>query len=263
VDLHASGKAGARALRACWTDVFAEQKGRVVNYYPFHLGDYAAHTGHLEPMEDLAYRRLVDVYYMREGPLPADIQATAKLVRMRSCADDVESVLREFFVLTDAGWSHKRCNEEIEKMQSKQAQAREAAQRSVNARKAAAERALAKQATGVERTLVVSPTDVQLPTPTPTPTPTPIEEQKKEHTDPGGPLLGFESDPVKEIFDLGVNILTRAGHPERSARTLVGRLRKLKTDTEAAAILVAAKATTDPAAYIVAACTPKTREVAY
>lgn len=33
-----------------------------------------------------------------------DIQATAKLVRMRSMAADVESVLREFFVPTEAGW---------------------------------------------------------------------------------------------------------------------------------------------------------------
>ena len=49
-----------------------------VNYYPFNLGDYAAHTGHLEPMEDLAYRRLLDVYYMREEALPSDIQYTAK-----------------------------------------------------------------------------------------------------------------------------------------------------------------------------------------
>ena len=50
-----------------------------MNYFPFHVGDYSAHTGHLEPMEDLAYRRLLDQYYLREGPLPADIQATAKL----------------------------------------------------------------------------------------------------------------------------------------------------------------------------------------
>jgi len=61
-----------------------------MNYYPFHVGDYASHTAHLEPMEDLAYRRLLDLYYLRETPLPADIQSTAKLVRMRSCAADVE-----------------------------------------------------------------------------------------------------------------------------------------------------------------------------
>lgn len=76
-----------------------------------------------------------------------------------------------------------------------------------------------------------------------------------------GPSHAAESDPVKEIFDLGVSILTRSGHPERSARTLIGRLRKLRTDEEAASILVAAKATTDPAAYIVKATQPKPRRV--
>jgi uncharacterized protein YdaU (DUF1376 family) len=154
-----------------------------VNYYPFNVGDYAAHTAHLEPMEDLAYRRLLDQYYLREGPLPADIQATAKLVRMRSMAADVESVLREFFTLTEAGWTHKRCDLEIERMQDKQAKARASAQASVSVRQAkqqaAVERSLASAQADVERTLPVSSTDVELPTPTPTPTPTPIEEKTK------------------------------------------------------------------------------------
>ena len=147
-----------------------------MNYYPFHLGDYAAHTGHLEPMEDLAYRRLLDVYYMREGALPADIQVTAKLVRLRSCAADVKSVLNEFFVLTEDGWRHQRCEREIEKMQDKQAKARASAQASVNSRRAKAERTLDESPTDVERSLVVSQTDVELPTPTPTPTPNNKEE---------------------------------------------------------------------------------------
>ena len=147
--------------------------GDRLNYYPFNVGDYAAHTAHLEPMEDLAYRRLLDQYYLREGPLPADIQATAKLVRMRSMAADVESVLREFFTLTDDGWRHSRCDSEVEKMQDKQAKARASAAVSVSVRqanqRAAAERALMSAQANAERTLPDSPTDVELPTPTPTP----------------------------------------------------------------------------------------------
>ena len=142
-----------------------------MNYYPFHVGDYAAHTGHLEPMEDLAYRRLLDVYYLREGPLPADIQVTAKLVRMRSMVEDVESVLREFFQLTEAGWMHIRCEHEIEHMQDKQAKAKASAAASVKARQAFAEKKNNGRATGVKE----KATDVELPTPTPTPTPTPIK----------------------------------------------------------------------------------------
>ena len=86
-------------------------------------------------------------------------------------AGDVEAVLGEFFVLTDEGWTHTRCDEEIEKMQDKQAKARKSAQASVNARRANVERSLQEQSTGVERSLDKSVTDVELPTPTPTPTP--------------------------------------------------------------------------------------------
>jgi uncharacterized protein YdaU (DUF1376 family) len=154
--------------------------GDSVNYYPFNVGDYAAHTAHLEPMEDLAYRRLLDQYYLREGPLPADIQATAKLVRMRSMAADVESVLREFFTLTEDGWRHSRCDAEVEKMQDKQAKARASGIASANARlkaqQEAAERALQSAQADAQRSLPAEPTDVQLPTPTPTPIP---EEKTK------------------------------------------------------------------------------------
>lgn len=152
-----------------------------MNYYPFHVGDYSAHTGHLEPMEDLAYRRLLDQYYLREGPLPADIEVTAKLIRMRSQKADVESVLREFFVLEDSGWTHARCDSEIERMRDKQAKAKASGIASANARakarSATVERTLDQKATDVERTLPNSATEVQLPTPTPTPTP---EEKKGE-----------------------------------------------------------------------------------
>ena len=91
-----------------------------MNYFPFHIGDYAAHTGHLEPMEDLAYRRLLDLYYLRESPIPLDVQTTAKLIRMRSMAADVEAVLKEFFIVTNEGWAHTRVDAELSKMREKQ-----------------------------------------------------------------------------------------------------------------------------------------------
>lgn len=92
-----------------------------MNYYPFHLGDYASHTGHLEPMEDLAYRRMLDAYYLRETPLPPSVPEVARLIRMRQNVTEVEAVLNEFFLLTSEGWRHSRCDEEIAKMQDKQA----------------------------------------------------------------------------------------------------------------------------------------------
>ena len=41
-------------------------------WYKFHLGDYITHTLHLSDAEDLAYRRLLDLYYMSEAPIPLE-----------------------------------------------------------------------------------------------------------------------------------------------------------------------------------------------
>lgn len=149
-----------------------------MNYYPFHVGDYAAHTAHLEPMEDLAYRRMLDVYYLREGALPADVADVARLIRMRSNLAEVDAVLSEFFVMTPDGWRHARCDAELERMQDKQAKARDAAKSSVRARQAAsAQRAINERSTDAQRTLSVRSTDVELPTPTPIPTPKEPEQK--------------------------------------------------------------------------------------
>jgi uncharacterized protein YdaU (DUF1376 family) len=122
-------------------------------------------------MEDLAYRRLLDAYYLRESQLPPDHVEVARLIRMRHHTTEVETVLKEFFLLTDKGWSHARCDEEILKMQDKQAKARASAQASVTARKAKANPMLNDGQADTERTLNERSADVELPTPIPTPTP--------------------------------------------------------------------------------------------
>jgi len=142
-----------------------------MNYYPFHLGDYASHTGHLDPMEDLAYRRMLDAYYLREGQLPKDVTEIARLVRLRDDAATIRDVLNEFFEQTPEGWRHVRCDEEILKMQDKQAKARASAYASVSARKAKAQHPHNESTANAQRTFNERSTDVQLPTPTPTPTP--------------------------------------------------------------------------------------------
>ncbi len=112
-----------------------------MNFYPFHIGDYLAHTAHLEPLEDLAYRRMIDLYYLREGPLPRATEEVAKLIRMRGQVETVNAVLSEFFTVTESGWSHTRCDYEISEAQSKRTKAKEsAAQRWESERKASAMR---------------------------------------------------------------------------------------------------------------------------
>ena len=134
-----------------------------MNYYPFHIGDYSSHTGHLDPMEDIAYRRLLDAYYLSEGPLPADVERCARLARMRDHAAIVRDVLNEFFVLTGDGWRHARCDAEIERKQEKTDKARASASLSVRARSAKAQQHLSERLANAERTLSERSTDVVLP----------------------------------------------------------------------------------------------------
>jgi uncharacterized protein YdaU (DUF1376 family) len=86
-----------------------------VNYFEFHIGDYAAATQHLSDEEDLVYRRLLDAYYRDERPIPSDLRLACRLARARTDAmrEAVEVVLREFFVLAEDGWRSKRADEVI------------------------------------------------------------------------------------------------------------------------------------------------------
>lgn len=98
-----------------------------MHYYQFNIGDYHSHTMHLEPFEDLAYRRLLDWYYLHEKPVPLDIEDIAKNIRMRSHNDCIAYVLRQFFVETKDGWIHHRCDAEIAKTGDKSRKASESA----------------------------------------------------------------------------------------------------------------------------------------
>lgn len=80
-------------------------------WYKFHIGDYISHTMHLDDAEDLAYRRLLDWYYMGEKPLPLDVVQVARRIRLDE--DVVRPVLEEFFDKTDAGWINTRADKEI------------------------------------------------------------------------------------------------------------------------------------------------------
>ena len=82
-----------------------------MNFYRFHIGDFVSHTVHLSAMEELAYRRLLDMYYDTEQPIPLETERVSRRLRMDT--KDVESVLSEFFVKGENGWSNTRCDEEI------------------------------------------------------------------------------------------------------------------------------------------------------
>lgn len=84
-----------------------------MQYFSFHIGDYTTATVHLSPMEDLTYRRLIDFYYMKEAPIPLKTDWVAR--RLRVATEDVENILKEFFVKSEDGWKNERCDEDIAK----------------------------------------------------------------------------------------------------------------------------------------------------
>lgn len=88
-----------------------------MNYYQFHIGDYASHTRNLSLMEDLAYRRLLDEYYLHERPLPLDAAIVARQIGMRDHAAEVGFVLESFFQQAEEGWVNTRADREILKYQ--------------------------------------------------------------------------------------------------------------------------------------------------
>ena len=83
-----------------------------MHYYKFNIGDYARSTRHLTNDEDLAYRRLLDMYYETETPIPLETQWVARRIRMD--VNDVEVLLNDMFIRTEEGWRHPRCDADIE-----------------------------------------------------------------------------------------------------------------------------------------------------
>jgi len=97
-----------------------------MHYYQFNIGDYRRQTHHLTIVEHGIYRSLLDTYYLDECPLCKDV---TKIMRSHSVrtADEQEAlknVLSDFFELTDDGYTHKTCDENIAKYQAKSEKAR-------------------------------------------------------------------------------------------------------------------------------------------
>ena len=91
-----------------------------MNHYPRHIGDYLRDTGHLSLLEHGAYSRLLDLYYLNNGPLQLTVDDLIRKLSARAQdeREAVERVLREFFAHCNGVWSHKRADKELEKYQS-------------------------------------------------------------------------------------------------------------------------------------------------
>lgn len=75
------------------------------NYW-FDIAHYWATTAHLSDEEDLAYRRLLDLYYDNsEKPISCDIMSVSAEISVYPCI--IRKILNEFFIVKDDGW-HRR-----------------------------------------------------------------------------------------------------------------------------------------------------------
>jgi uncharacterized protein YdaU (DUF1376 family) len=82
-----------------------------MHYFQFNIGDYRAATAHLSNEEDLAYRRLLDMYYDIESKIPLDTQWVARRIRIEPAV--VCNVLNDMFIKQEDGWFHARCDDVI------------------------------------------------------------------------------------------------------------------------------------------------------
>lgn len=129
-----------------------------MHYYSFNIGDYASHTSRLSPMEDLAYRRLLDLYYLNEQPLNGCATEVSREIGLIEHVDSVEYVLSKFFTKDENVFRQKRIDLEIKKYKSNAKNKSKAGKASAKARQAKA----SKGSAGVEQVLNTTSTGEQL-----------------------------------------------------------------------------------------------------
>lgn len=125
-----------------------------MHYYQFNIGDYASHTKGLSLHEDLAYRRMMDEYYLHEQALNGCSTDVARCIGMREQQQEVDYILQRFFKNEDGKWTHKRIQREINEYHCGKESKSKAGKASAEARKIKAlEQALEQNSTSVEQTL--------------------------------------------------------------------------------------------------------------
>ena len=129
-----------------------------MHYFQFNIGDYASHTSRLTPLEDLAYRRMLDLYYLNEQPLNGCVTDVARELGLSEHVSEVKYVLEKFFTESETGFSQKRIDLEIKKYKSNAKNKSKAGKASAKARQVKA----SSKVTGVKQTLNTTSTDEQL-----------------------------------------------------------------------------------------------------
>jgi len=86
-------------------------------WWPRYVGDYQRKTAHLTLAEHGAYTLLLDHYYATSKPLPANASVLHRICRAFAPDEQqaVQSVIDQFFTLTEDGYHNKKADEQLSK----------------------------------------------------------------------------------------------------------------------------------------------------
>jgi uncharacterized protein YdaU (DUF1376 family) len=150
----------------------------------------------------MAYRRLLDAYYQRESPFPDDMRQVYRLTRAQ---DDeqrqaIDTVLSEFFTLTDEGWRHFRCDAEIQAVSGKREKASQSAKSRWNKAKA-----LQPQCDGNANASFNGCERIEMPCEGNAPNPNPNPNQEQKNTQAPEKSETVKTLKASDLINLGVN----------------------------------------------------------
>jgi uncharacterized protein YdaU (DUF1376 family) len=183
-----------------------------MHYYQFNISDYRSATGHLTNDEDLAYRRLLDMYYDMENKIPLDTQWVAKRLRMDT--QTVQAVLDDMFVKHEDGYFHARCQDIIQQYHA-MAEKNRANGKLGGRKKNPTANPLGSDSQPIAKATI----NYELET---------INQELSSVSKDTGVKPPLTPDEI--IFGYGVPLLTNAGATDKSARSFLGSLRKAHGD---------------------------------
>lgn len=86
-----------------------------MKWYKFNVDQFLDDRRHFNDEEELAYRRLVDAYFVTEKPLPLHMVDLLSLTGTSPAS--TKSVLEKMFVMTKLGWGNSEFDKAIARHQ--------------------------------------------------------------------------------------------------------------------------------------------------
>jgi uncharacterized protein YdaU (DUF1376 family) len=217
-----------------------------MNYYERYPGDYGRDTAHLTLAQHGAYTLMLDYVYGAEKPMPKGRESVYRICKAMDKAERaaVDKVLDEFWDEGEDGWTNRRVVVEISKAQPRIAAAKLNGGKGGRPKKNGNPEVTQPKPTGL---LPGIPPGTHGQTHSGEASPTPIIPF------PNGNGAMPPVDPIKALYDTGVQILIAAGSDQKNARSVISKLRQVCGDAEAASVVMQSREKTNPTAWIMGA----------